>query len=91
MDATVEQWIASRPVPVQQRLKQFPPASRVVDGTQTLFVVGYTEEDDGGIGLWASPIDPRVDYDAALASKVHVCSECLPGLDAAMEDVPDGK
>lgn len=86
---TMAEWLATRPLDVQRRAKQYPPGSILVDpdGLQT-FVMGYTEEEGGRVGLWVTPMDPRVDYDAAHAGMFRICADHLPALDAEVERMP---
>lgn len=69
-------WLASRPEVVQRLAHQFPPGTRVHLDGDLHWVVGW---DEGGL-LILSPINPSVDYDAALAAKVYLCPDHLEPL-----------
>lgn len=63
-------WLASRPESVRKLAAEFPLGSRFDLGGRTLFLFGYTESDM----LVVSAVDPAVDYEAAHASREHVCA-----------------
>lgn len=84
MEATYEQWLASRPTAVQQRAKEYPPMTRLLSSEGVAFVIGYSEEEDGRVGLWVTAIDPRGDFYRAFAERRRVCAHHLSAL-AEME------
>lgn len=72
-------WVASRPPQIQAAIATYPPRGRcVLPGRGTCYVVGWREsEQDGGVSVLFSPIDPGKDYDGAVATRFPVCVDCL--------------
>jgi hypothetical protein len=84
-EETFDDWLATRPECVRKLASEFPPGTRIrgtgfniPDGPGTthpveFWVVGYNEDDM----VIVSPVDPRKDFDAALApeNKHYICAQ----------------
>lgn len=80
-------WLEGRPEEVIRRGHQMPPCSILETETKRLYVLGYV---DGG-GIIVSEINPHDDYDAAQATRVHICPSCLPPLDLDLRKCEGGE
>lgn len=76
------EWFRARPPRVQARFRQYPMASVFdLDGVPH-WMIGVWEDEDGGVGIWVTPISPWADYDAAVEAKVRICPDHLLPLEA---------
>lgn len=69
-----EEWLSSRPPDVQEVARRLPPGCALDQGGMMLYLLGYQEQ-EGGVGLIMSPINPAVDYDGANDVRVYICAE----------------
>ena len=76
-DLRLESWLYGRPDAVKVVARKYPPGTRIDVHGVLHHVVSYEEQDDGGVGLGASPIDPSKDYDGAVANRVYICPDHL--------------
>ena len=77
MNGALRDWIEARPPNVRAVARRYPPGSTLdVDG-RTAYVLSYEEYKDGSVGLGVSYLDPRFDYNRAMALKFHICACCL--------------
>ena len=68
-----EKWLASRPQEVQRVAKAFPVNTAFQFKDEMLYLVGYSEYDDG-VGLICSHINPGTDYNGAIDDRVDICA-----------------
>lgn len=77
-EPTYDDWMQSRPACVRRTLERFPPNTKFrIDG-KLHYLVGAQEADPIGEGfgpLLLSPINPMVDYDAAIAARIVLCAD----------------
>lgn len=74
--AALAEWIASRPECVQKLAAEFPLGSSFKVRGETLYLVGYNENDS----LIVSRFNPAIDYEAATSSQQYLCaSHCREG------------
>ena len=75
MGDAFEEWLATRPEFIQKLAAEFPLGSMFELDGATMFLVGYGEPDH----LLISHINPSVDYDGALESRVVLCASHCRG------------
>lgn len=71
--ANWEAWLSARPACVQALAREFPIWMVFNTPEGQMWVMGYTESDE----VLLTPIDPREDYDGALAMHRQVHATCL--------------
>ena len=75
--AEYAEWLATRPLAVQARAKQYPAGTRWGDAE---WVCGYWEDTAGGVGIFVTSIPPEQTYDRYAEmerTKRNICSDCL--------------
>jgi hypothetical protein len=70
-------WYASRPEPIRDLMRRYPPGAVLRLGSHPMHVVSYQEVEGGPPGLQVSYTDPAVDYDGAVATRFFVCGDHL--------------
>jgi hypothetical protein len=76
-DTEWQAWVASRPPQIQRAIQEFPPASVLHHGGETLYLIGWGEmENSEDVSLLFSIVDPDADYDLALEPqhKRRICA-----------------
>jgi len=73
------EWLATRPACVQKLAAEFPAGSVLKHNGETLYLLGYCEDDL----LIFSSINPAADYDGAKKAPRYICASCLRGMCAA--------
>lgn len=68
-----QNWVASRPLVVQLLIKEFPVGTTTEINGVKMHLTGWTEDDF----LTFSHIDPSVDYEGAVKTRVHICAKHL--------------
>jgi hypothetical protein len=68
-----EEWIASRPECVQRLAREFPVGITLAIHGSRYYLLGYNESDM----LLVSKINPREDYDGALAATEYIHADCV--------------
>ncbi len=72
MNATMADWLESRPPEIQELAAEFLPGSTLILGGGVVYVVGYSEPSS----ILVSFTNPALDYDAAYESRWPVCLNC---------------
>jgi len=73
---TEQEWLKTRPPCIQALAAEFPLDYLVLLDGRVHYILGYTEGDM----LMLSPVDPGVDYEAAMARMIYLCASHLRGL-----------
>lgn len=78
-DVVFARWLKTRPEAIRRLAARFPPESTFELEGKILYLIGYSEaEEPGQEGLIVSPVDPKADYEGAMAAKIYLCADCLP-------------
>lgn len=75
MNKAFKDWLKTRPKNVQEFAAQHPyePGNVLELDGKPMWFLGYGEYEGGDVGLIVSPINPEIDYDAALKQAQHIC------------------
>lgn len=75
-------WLAEKPECVRETALKYPPGTSFLLHEQIMHVIGYDENvQDKVCGLLLSPIDPAMDFAAAVANQQPICLCCVGKLD----------
>jgi hypothetical protein len=78
LDVALEAWLAGRPEKVKKAARCYPPGTTFAGpGGSTLWLIGFSEGEDGSVLLEVSETNPAVDYAEAVASRSVVHWGCL--------------
>lgn len=77
--ARFQKWFNSRPDPVKQMVRDYPPDTVLLIRGKLAWIVSYQEVKDGPSGLQLSFINPLHDYDEAVRTRFYLCADHLKG------------
>jgi len=69
----MDDWLKTRPKIIQQLATKYPPGTKLQTPDGDVFIVSYFE--DGSLSV--SRIDPEEHYDAAVATRFRICTDCI--------------
>lgn len=72
----MEEWLESKPPIIRELFVKYPPNGHFTLEGERVWVMGYSE--DGGLGI--SPVNPFINYEAAIAAKRELCPCCVDKL-----------
>jgi hypothetical protein len=73
----VLRWVESRPPKIRALCHRFPPGWWTMIKGRKVYVIGFAETADQP-GVYWTYIDPRRDYEGAMAAKFFLCGAHLP-------------
>lgn len=78
-EPTADAWGASRPASTHDLARRFPQGAVYLVAGVPHHLLGYREAHDGRHQLILTPVDPTVDYDAAMAAHVSLPAHYFRG------------